>query len=162
MCQASASLSYSHRWRQISFTIRWLRALALEMERGVNNQQPASDSAHSMNKTFVEINPEMGPEWPRDRHREQGILGQIPARRRCLFLWETANMKASASRAEKEPVPPLILDWCVCLCQCVCCIGCLTFIYTHTCWQLIPFSVLCLHVKNSDEFSPPGGPGVPG
>lgn len=64
-----------------------------------NNQQPASDSAHSMNKTFVEINPEIGPGWPRCRHREQGFRGQNYARLLCFFLRKTANM--SASRPEK-------------------------------------------------------------
>lgn len=79
-----------------------------------------------MNKTFVEINPEMGPGWPRDRHREQGILGRNRARLSCYFLWETANMKVSASRPENESVPPLILNWSVCLCQCVCVCVCVT------------------------------------
>lgn len=58
-----------------------------------------------MNKTFVEINPEMGPGWPRDTHRELGILGGNHARLSCFFLWETADMKASASRPENESVP---------------------------------------------------------
>lgn len=34
----------------------------------------------SMNKTFVEINPEMGPGWPHDRPGEEGILGPNHAR----------------------------------------------------------------------------------
>lgn len=58
----SASLTHTHWWRQISSMIHWLRALALETQRGANNRQPVPDSAHSINKTFVEINPEMGPD----------------------------------------------------------------------------------------------------
>lgn len=120
--------------------IHWLRALALETQRGANNRQPASDSARSMNKTFVEINPEMGP----DEMVTDAENREFWDRTSCFFRWEMANMKAAASSPENE---------CVCVC-----VVCLTSTYRHV-LAVHPFSVLCLR---SYEFSPPGGPGVPG
>lgn len=53
---------------------------------------------------------------------------------------------------------------CVFVSMRVWCIGCLTSMYTHThtCWQFMTFLCSVCAQKNSYEFSPPGGPGVPG
>lgn len=45
---------------------------------------------------------------------------------------------------------------------CVCWLASLTSIHTQTCWQFITFLCSCLNANNSYEFSPPGGPGLPG
>lgn len=74
--------------------------MALETQRGANNRQPASDSAHSMNKTFVEINPEMGS----DEMVTDSENGEFWDRTSCFFRWEVANMIASASGPDKECV----------------------------------------------------------
>lgn len=59
---------------QSSFVIHWLRALAMETQRGANSRPPASDGARSMNKTFVEFNPEKGPDHAENRGLKDGAV----------------------------------------------------------------------------------------
>lgn len=109
VCGTSASLTHTHWWRQISSMIHWLRALAPETQRGANSRQPASDNAHSMNKTFVEINPEMGP----DEMVTDSGNREFWDRTSCFFRWEMANMRASASSSENECVRVMCVLYCM-------------------------------------------------
>lgn len=93
----------------MSSVIHCLRALALERQRGANNRQPASDSAHCMNKTFVGMNPEVGP----DEMATDAENREFWDRASCFFRWEMANMKESASRPENERARVMV---CVVLC----------------------------------------------